>query len=441
MVKKQTTILLADDEANFLRSLRDTLELEGYRVLTALDGVRALRILESESVDVLISDVRMPHMTGIELLRVAKRRWPRLLVFLLTGYGSIQDAVQSMRLGAQNYILKPVNVGDLLTNLREALRQEKRKSAEEETGHILVGQSRPIQELRQMIEKVGPSDLPVLITGESGTGKELVADSIYATSRRKGRPFVKLNCAAVPQNLLESELFGYEPGAFTDAKRRKKGKLELAHRGTLFLDEIGEMPFSMQAKLLRVLEEKSLERLGGSTTIHVDFRLISATNQNLEALIDQGKFRRDLFFRLNAIQLKTPALREIPEDIPLLAEYFLHEFCRKEGIAEPALTDETVDVLVRYSWPGNARELRNVIHRAVVLSQGGVITPEHLPAHLSSAVAAVSSTRSDLSLEEIEKRHIQRVLELTGHNKSRAADLLQIHRDTLYRKLRKYHLE
>ena len=438
---KQFTVLLVDDEPNFLRSLRDTLELEGYRVLTAPDGIRALRILEAQGVDILITDVRMPGMTGMELLQTVKKRWPDLHVFLLTGYGSIQDAVRSIRLGARNYILKPVNVADLLVNIKEVAR-ENRKKAQEDLGQgLLVGQSRAMQEVRELIEKVAASELPLLIIGESGTGKELAANAIYEASNRKGRSFVKLNCAAVPESLLESELFGYEPGAFTDAKRRKRGRLELAHRGTLFLDEIGEMPLTMQAKLLRVLEEKRFERLGGSAPVYADFRLISATNQDLEKMIAQGRFRKDLYFRLNAIQIRMPPLRDIPEDIPVLSEYFLHRFCQREGLPEPPFLPEALSVLLRYSWPGNVRELRNVIHRAVVLSRGQPITPEHLPPHMVRQTEGGPAGASLLSLEEIEKRHIQRILELTGHNKSRAAHLLQIHRDTLYRKLRKYHLE
>ncbi len=447
MSKNRYKILLVDDELNFLKSLKDIFELEGYKIFTVANGFEALQLLEKQTVDVVITDIRMPKMTGMALLEQIVQRWPHILVFMLTGYGSIENAVQSVKTGAENYILKPVDAHDLIENVRKSL--AKKVSGNLPNNHNteslatqIIGDSEPVRKVKTLIQKIAVSDLSVLITGESGTGKELAAEAIFRNSNRKKSPFLKINCAALPEHLLESELFGYEQGAFTDAKNLRKGKLEIVNKGTLFLDEIGDMPFTMQAKLLRVLEEKKLERLGGNKTIAVDFRLISATNQNLQHLIAEKKFREDLFFRLNMVQIHLPALREIPEDIPKLCRYFLECYSRDLKIDTPAIHSFAMEKLKTYNWPGNIRELKNSIHRAIVLSGGQPITNEHLPPGVAGTDVIENPEQSSISsMDEMERDHIRRILKITGGNKNRAASILQIHRDTLYRKLKKYRIE
>lgn len=447
MSGKAPKVLVVDDEPNFLRSLNDALKLEGFDVFTCLRPREALNRLEEGKFDLVITDLRMPEMSGMELLRRIKEKWPGIGVFVLTAYGSIGDAVECMKHGAENYILKPVNIHDLIVQLRGAATRQQ-KDSPGGTGTVsevempLIGQSKTMRNIRDLIGKIAPSDLSIVILGESGTGKELVAHALYRDSNRNNKPFMKINCAALPDHLLESELFGYEPGAFTDAKKLKRGKLELAHSGTLFLDEIGDMPFPMQAKLLRALEERSVERLGGNQPVKTDFRLISATNQNLQSKIRQGDFREDLYFRINAFQIKLAPLRELQDDIPLLTEYFLQQFAISQGINPPSVDPRAMELLGSYHWPGNVRELRNTIHRSVVLSAGRKILPEHLPEHLSlNSPPRIQKSDVQLSLEEVERQHISKVLEIAGGNKNRTASILNIHRDTLYRKLRKYELE
>lgn len=447
MHKNKEKILIVDDEPNFLRALKDTLELEFFEIFTSLSAIDALDILAGNNIDAVITDLRMPKMSGMELLGEIKQNWPEVIVFVLTGYGSIQHAVECMKHGAENYILKPINIKDLINNLKSALSKSDSKKNVSISGinvdFPFIGQSKAIIEIRELVKKVARSELSILISGESGTGKELIANAINHYSNRNTKPFLKINCAAMPIHLLESELFGYEQGAFTDAKKLKRGKLELAHQGTLFLDEIGEMPMKMQAKLLRALEERVVERLGGNKLIPTDFRLISATNQNLEEQILQGKFRQDLFFRINTLQINLVPLREIREDIQLISNYFIQQFSISQKITPPVIHPKTMEILLSYHWPGNVRELRNVIQRSVILCNGKEILPEHLPDHLHlqefSNVAVDSAFL--LSLEDMEKHHIQKVLEISGGNKNRTAALLKIHRDTLYRKLRKYELD
>ncbi len=448
MAAKKHKILIVDDEPNFLRSMKDVLELEEFEVSTNLRARDALAFMQGNRADVMITDLRMPQMSGIELLRQVKTNWPETIVFMLTAYGSIRDAVMCMKLGAENYIMKPVNIKDLVGHLGQALanRANNGNSSSErkkESDVKLIGQSDAICNIRALVERVAKSDLSIIICGESGTGKELVANAIYRDSNRTNKPFLKINCAALPDHLLESELFGYEPGAFTDAKKLKRGKLELIHEGTLFLDEIGDMPVAMQAKLLRVLEEKRVERLGGNRAIPTDFRLLSATNQDLEKLISEGRFRGDLYFRLNALQIKLAPLREIRDDVPLLTEYYVQQIAFSLRINAPKIHQSTIEMLLRYYWPGNVRELRNVIHRAVVLNTGDEILPEHLPEQIRRQEFGRDAPDFPalLSLEEMERHHIMKVLQIADGNKNRTAALLNIHRDTLYRKLRKYELD
>ncbi len=453
MTQTLSKILIVDDEKHLLKTLRDSLTLEGFQVFTAASGREALRLLELQEVDVVLTDVRMPGMSGFQLLKQVKQRWPHTHVVIMTGYGSIQSAVESIHQGAANYILKPIHVDDLVRNIRELLgtsAEGNHPFREEDVAlHIgnvvIVGRSSPVKRVIRTIQKVAATDLPVLILGESGTGKELAAGAIHYVSSRAEHAFLKLNCAAMPENLLESELFGYEAGAFTDARKPKAGKLELARNGTLFLDEIGDMPYAMQAKLLRVLETGEFERLGGTKTQRSDFRIVAATNQNLFEKIKEGLFREDLFYRLNAITIELPPLRQIKSDIPLLVRHFLHEYCQRYHLPEPRVSEAALRLLENHTWPGNVRELRNVIQRAVVLSDGKTIQPFDLPQHFR-AESEAKKLDFDLndhipSLEELERDHIRRILQITGGNRNRAAAILHIHRYTLYRKLRKYNLE
>ncbi len=453
MTKKNPKILIVDDEKHLLKTLRDSLGLEKFQVFTASSGREALALLELQEVEVVLTDVRMPGMSGFQLLKQIKQKWPDIIVIIMTGYGSIQSAVESIHQGAANYILKPIHVDDLVRNIRELLRPASeggRFYREEDVALrvknvVMVGRSQAMKKVVRTIQKVADTILPVLILGESGTGKELVASAIHYLSDRSENTFVKLNCAAMPENLLESELFGYEAGAFTDARKPKTGKLELAQNGTLFLDEIGDMPFSMQAKLLRVLETGEFERLGSTKTLHSDFRIVAATNQNLFEKMQKGEFREDLFYRLNAITIELPALRQLKSDIPILVRHFLHEYCQRYHLPEPRVSESALHLLTRHRWPGNVRELRNVIQRAVVLSDGKIIQASDLPQYFRTH-SEVQAREYDLaghipSLEELEREHIRRILEITGGNRNRTAAILHIHRDTLYRKLRKYNLE
>lgn len=455
MSTKKSKILLVDDEVNCLRSVKDVIDLEGFECLTANSGFAALEIFARNDIDIVVTDIRMPNMNGIELLKKIKERKPSTPVLMLTGYGSIEDAVNSIKLGAYNYILKPVNVADLLADIQDILSEIESRGDKETSlaftdeipeGKRILGQSEKLNNVNQLIQKIAKTDLSVLIQGESGTGKELAAMAIHYSSDRAKKPFISINCAALPETLLESELFGYEKGAFTDAKTTKKGKVELAHTGTLFLDEIGDMSTSMQAKLLRVLEVRELDRLGSNRSRKIDIRLISATNQDLRAAMENGLFRSDLYYRLNTVNVEMPALREIHEDIPLLANYFIKEYATRLCRPIPLLCDQSKQILLNYDWPGNVRELANAIRRAVALCDGDEIRNPDLPEHLVSyeAGSVPSAIESDqdqfLPLAEVEKRHILKVLESVDGNRSKAANLLGIHRDTLLRKLKQYGL-
>lgn len=453
MSKSKAKILIVDDERNLLKTLKDSLLLEGYHVMTASNGRNALQILTMQPVDVVLTDVKMPGMSGFQLLKEVKENWPGTHVIVMTGYASIQSAVESIQQGAANYILKPIHVEDLLRNLSELIQTpsaRKMLKIDNQAAFVvgdvvIVGSSPPMRRVFSILQKVASTDLPVLILGESGTGKELVASALHNLSNRSGNAFVKLNCAALPENLLESELFGYEAGAFTDARKPKAGKLELVEGGTLFLDEIGDMSYPMQAKLLRVLEYHEFERLGGTKTLKSDFRIVAATNQDLFKKIEINEFREDLFYRLNAITLELPALREIKEDIPNFLKFFLQDYCERYNLPIPDVSKEAVGILMNYEWPGNIREFRNVIQRAVVLSNGKEVRPSDLPRYMwkekSLSTQGVELTEKIPSLQELEREHIRRILEITHGNKNRTAAILHIHRDTLYRKLRKYNLK
>jgi two-component system nitrogen regulation response regulator GlnG len=466
-------ILIADDEKGLCWVLQKGLRQAGYRVTAVGDGDAVLREVRAEPFDLIFLDVRMPGMDGLTLLGQLRQLSPEAQVVIMTAHGTMETAIQAMQRGAYDYLVKPFDLDEVLLLAERALTAKRLtqevsrlKSGLQEVWEFgaLVGRHPRMQEVYKTIGRIAASDVTVLLRGESGTGKELVAGAIHHYSRRAGRPFVAVPCAAIPGQLLESELFGHERGAFTDAKERKLGKLELAHSGTVFLDEVADMPLDLQAKLLRALQERSFERVGGHDSIRVDVRLLAATNRDLEAMMGQGRFREDLFYRLNVVTLTLPPLRERPGDIPLLADHFLAKYAADLG--ERAIAPEALDRLTGYDWPGNVRELENVIQRAMVMATGGVILPEHLPIAPVSPTASVTADATfehlierklaecvrgprtvpganlyDLIVGLVEKPLLKAVLRETRGNQIKAAQLLGINRNTLRRKLKAHGID
>jgi len=439
-------ILVVDDEPLVRNFLKEVLEAEDYEVLTTEDGLSALKEVERGGIDLVITDVRMPKMNGIDLLKEVKKRSPSTLVVVITAYGTIENAVEAMKNGACDYITKPLSPEQIKLAIQKAsqhknLLNENRYLRSEVSQRYnfeqLIGRSPQMRRVYEMIDRVAPTNATVLIQGESGTGKELVARAIHYRSPRKDKPFVKVNCAALPEDLLESELFGHERGAFTGAVSKREGRFELADRGTLLLDEISETSPAFQAKLLRVLQEQEFERVGGSKTIKVDVRVIATTNKDLKQAIREGKFREDLYYRLNVLPIYLPPLRERKEDIPLLVQHFLEKYSRQNGLRIKSLSKKCLDMMMQYEWPGNVRELENVIERAVVMSEGETIFPENIS--LSSPVQKMGlSFPEEITLEEMEKRLILHTLQRTGGNRTEAAKILGISVRTVRNKLKKY---
>jgi DNA-binding NtrC family response regulator len=443
-------VLVVDDEKNIREGLGKVLELDGYGVLLASDGVQALEHVERGDVDLVITDLKMPNLSGEEVLRRSAALSPNLPVIILTGHGTIENAVQAMKDGAYDYLTKPVNMDHLSLLVQRALStrelmlqhravlEELQKKSQFSN---IIGKSGAMKRIFEVVQQVAPSRAAVLITGESGVGKEMIADALHYNSPRKDKPLVKVHCAALTETLLESELFGHERGAFTGAVARKRGRFELAHLGTIFLDEIGEISPSVQIKLLRVLEDKTFERVGGEETIEVDVRVIAATNRDLKAAIQRGEFREDLYYRLNVVNIHIPPLRERKEDIPLLIAAFMKESARENGKNIEAIEPKARIVLYNYSWPGNVRELRNCIESAVVMCKSSVITVDDLPPHVRpDAEQDYLKLSTGLSLTEVEKQVIRATLAQANGNKSKAADVLGIGRKTLHRKIKEYGL-
>src|SRR3989454_3588599 len=422
-------ILLADDEDGVRWVLEKGLREAGYEVRSVGDGEAALRHAEAEPYDLIFLDVRMPGLDGLTVLARLRSSRPDALVIVITAHGTMETAIQAMQRGAYDYLAKPFDIDEVLLLAERALavRRLAQEVAQLKTGlqevwefGALIGRHSRMQEIYKAIGRIAASDVTVLLRGESGTGKELVARAIHHYSRRAGRPFVAVSCAAIPATLLESELFGHERGAFTDAKERKLGKFELAHGGTMFLDEVGDMPPELQTKLLRALQERSLERVGGQEPIRVDVRILAATNRELEALIKEGRFRDDLYYRLNVVALHLPPLRERRRDVPLLVDHFLAKYAGDLG--PRVVAPEALDRLVGYEWPGNVRELENVVQRAMVMATGGVILPEHLPI---GEVSAAASVAVDATLEDIiERRLLDCVRGLRAHANANLYDLM-----------------
>jgi DNA-binding NtrC family response regulator len=451
MATNKPVILIVDDERNTREGLQRAVE-PSYTVLLADDAASAYRILESQTVDVMLTDLRMPGEDGMRLLRRATSLQNPPVCIMMTAYGSIDNAVQAMQAGAYHYLTKPINLDELELVVQRAL-SSRRTEAENENlrqqldqkygMENLVGASPPMLQVFDVIRQVAPSRASVLIEGETGTGKELIAHAVHNLSPRKNGPFVPVHAAALPSTLLESELFGHEKGAFTGAVERRAGRFEMADGGTLFLDEVSELEPQMQVKLLRVLEERCFERVGGNKTIEVDVRLVAASNRNLKKLVAEGKFRDDLYYRLGVVTVTLPALRERRDDIPLLVRAFLDEFNAENGKNVTELTGDAMSVLMAYDWPGNVRELRNAIEQMVVLARSERLTVRDVPASIRGAadLSKVSVVRSGMTVEEAERQLILQALKESGQNRTLAARKIGISRRTLHRKLKKFGLE
>ena len=441
-----TKILIVDDELILRESLAGWLLRDGHTVDTASSGEEALEKLKEARFDIMLVDIKMEGISGLDVLQHVKENDPDVAIVMITAYGSIPTAIEAMKNGAYDYMLKPFDpneLGVLIDKIIKHQDQERemlflREEHKERTRfESMIGQSKPMQEVFDLICDVAPMESTVLITGETGTGKGLAAKAIHTNSPRCNGPFVMVNCGAIPEHLMESELFGHQKGAFTDAKETKKGRLELAHDGTLFLDEVGEINMRMQIDLLRVLEDRVFYRVGGTQPIEADFRVIAATNRNLEKAIKDGSFREDLFYRLNVISIKMPSLNKRKEDIPLLAEHFLHRFIQETNKDIDKIDREAMDELMLYDWPGNVRELENAIERAVVVAKERKILPEYLPIFCHEPLHAPRNN----SLQEIEKAHIRLILTDNDWNIARCAKILDIDRSTLYSKIKRYNLQ
>jgi nitrogen regulation protein NR(I) len=468
-----SNIVIIDDDDQLRKSFHKLLTEEDYKVQSAASGEAGLELLEARIADLVILDVRLPGMSGLETFRKIHDREPKLPVIIMTAYGTTETAIEATKMGAYDYILKPFEIPEMLTIIRQALEAghfmrtpvQMDATPEKASREAIIGRSKAMQDVYKAIGRVSSADATVLIRGESGTGKELVARAIYQHSLRADRPFLVINCVAIPENLLESELFGYEKGAFTGASHRRVGKIEQANGGTVFLDEIGDMPFSIQAKILRLLQEKSIERLGGRQTVPVDVRIIAATNRDLENALAAGRFREDFYYRLKVVTISLPPLRERQSDIPILAEYFLSLFAADLDMNNPGMTPESVEALSSYPWPGNVRELANTIQKSLIFNRGAPIQIEDI----SQAVGgdqAPEKAIDDRSADQIIRQWIRHTitaggeknkfdiimdhfagilvgeaLNLTEGNRTRAAKLLGLSRPTLHSKIEKYDLK
>ena len=457
-------ILLVEDKDSLRAMLRHALEQQGHSVVEAVDEAEALRLVRETRPDLVLSDLRLVSGDGVGVLKGAKDIDPELPVIVMTAYGSIQDAVVAMKEGAMDFLAKPVDPDHLLLLVDRALAQRrliaenlllKEELAARRGAPAIIGDAPALKRVIATLHRAAATDTTVLLLGESGTGKELFARTLHALSPRTDGPFVAINCAAIPETLLESELFGHEKGAFTGATARKPGRFELAHRGTLFLDEIGDLPIGLQAKILRALEEKRFERVGGTQSLQVDVRLVSATNRNLKTAVAARQFREDLFFRLSVFPIDIPPLRERTGDIEVLARHFVERFCRDLKKRPLAFSPEAVDEMQRYEWPGNVRELQNCIERACILTEGDTIRPRHLNLSFREGIAAeappdaweqidLAGTMADASrriLIEVERRKIVKALQEAGGQKPKAADLLQVSYKTFVQKLKDYGID
>jgi DNA-binding NtrC family response regulator len=455
-LKTARTVLIAEDEANMRRVLSALLERDGFRVLEAPDGTAALALLAKEPIDAVLTDLRMPKMNGLELLQAVRRGQPDVPVVMLTAHGTVGSAVEALKQGAFDYLTKPFDpeeirrVMEKAVSTRRLAASEARLPDDESPEPLLVGESASLAEVRHVIARVAPTPATVLITGESGTGKEIVARSLHRASAVRAGPFVKVNCAAIPEGLLESELFGYEKGAFTGAAARKPGRFELADGGTLFLDEIGEMPLSAQPKLLRAIQEGRFYRVGGTETVHVSVRLVAATNRDLREEVRAGRFREDLFYRLHVVPIELPALRERSEDIPMLARLFLERFAAKLHRPVTGIDPAAMDALRLHPWPGNIRELENAIERATLMCDGATLLVRDLPPELQAAPKVTAAgadggtplrERIRAATRRIERDAILEALRLTDGNVTKAARELGLSRRGLQLKMKELEID
>lgn len=449
-------ILLVDDDLELLKVYKQIFAINGFNIITVSDPTEAFKIVNSQKVAVVITDIIMPKMGGMELLSRIKEASPSTEVIMLTAEGSVSGAVNAVRKGAFTYLVKPADIDDLILNVRKAVdiyavREENTVLKQQviEGYAPLIGNNDMIEEIRNKVAMIAPTDIVVLLTGESGTGKEILANLIHNSSSRKEKPFIKVNCAALTENLLESELFGHEKGAFTGAEKTYRGRFEMANRGTLLLDEIGELPLNTQGKLLRVIQEKEFERVGSSSTIKTDFRLITSTNRNLSAEVEKGHFRRDLFYRINVFPIHVPPLRMRKDDIPVLMEYFTEKFCLDMKRPRLSIPPRIADIFVHYDWPGNVRELQNVIERLVVLSQNNCIRIEDIPEEIKAGTAKSTEKGKICASEgsllnarhEFEKECILKALVNNEWNITRTAKELKLARKNLYKKMKEYGIE
>jgi len=465
-------ILVIDDDDQLRKSFHKLLTEEGYSCASATSGEEGLIKIKKEVPELVILDVRLPGMSGLETFQAIQEFEPKLPVIIMTAYATTANAIEATKMGAFDYILKPFEIPDMLTVIEQALETghfmrtpvELDVTPEKASGEAIIGHSKPMQAVYKAIGRVSQSDATVLIRGESGTGKELVARAVYQHSLRTERPFLVINCVAIPENLLESELFGYEKGAFTGATQSRVGKIEQANGGTVFLDEIGDMPFSIQAKLLRLLQERSIERLGGRDTIPVDVRIIAATNRDLESALNDGRFRDDLYYRLKVVTIYLPPLRERLSDIPLLSKYFLSHFSHDLDMTNPGITENAISTLNQHHWPGNVRELANILQKSLIFNRGAPISAEDINQALrgESAVRGPEPDGTDHSIRQrvrtmiTTNKHknrfesimnhfgstiISEALNLTDGNRTRAAQLLGLSRPTLHAKIDKYGLK
>jgi DNA-binding NtrC family response regulator len=451
-MKSKRRILVVDDDENLRRVVQFQLEQRGYEVRTAPGGTQALQVMQQMPQDLVITDLQMPGLSGLELLKKVREEYPEVCVIIVTAFGTVETAVDAMKAGAYDYITKPVNPEELILTMERALAHQRlleevrtlRSSLNQKYGfENIIGRSGPLLYVLDMAVRAAQTNTTVLIHGETGTGKELVAKAIHFNSPRKDMPFVTINCSAIPHDLLESELFGHLKGSFTGAVAHKKGKVELADGGTLFLDEIGDLPLSLQVKLLRLLQQGEIDKIGATAALQVDVRVVTATHRNLQQMVEDGTFREDLYYRLAVIPLEMPPLRERVEDIPELVQHFFAQSCRKHGRTQLSLPQALIPYFSHYRWPGNVRELENVVERLVVLAQGAEVAMEDLPGPLRSERPAVEADRIELSplgvsLDAIEKDLIFWALKKSGWNQTRAAALLDVSRKTLIYRMEKH---
>ncbi|MCB2204002.1 sigma-54 dependent transcriptional regulator [bacterium] len=443
----EITIMVVDDELSVRQSLEAWFQDDGYSMLTAENAAEALKRMQEQHIDIILLDIKMPGMDGLALQDRIREFNQDVIIIIITAFATVDTAVRALKAGAFDYTTKPVDPDELSILVRNAVDrirlQRENTALRESIDHLqfvddIVGDSPQMQKVFELVKTVAPTDSTVLVLGESGTGKELIARAIHMNSTRKYFPIIPVNCGAIPETLMESELFGHEKGAFTGAQYRRKGKLEMARGGTLFLDEIGTLGLKSQVDLLRVLEDREFHRVGGERMVKADFRLICATNLNLEDEVKAGNFREDLFYRINVFTISLPPLRERQTDIPQLARHFLEKHCRTMNRTVNDIAPEAMDILKAYDWPGNVRELVNAIERAVVINKSGTITPDDLPMQMASRPA---SSSEDVTLADVERRHIERMLANFDWNISRTAEQLHIDRVTLYNKIEKYGLK